>query len=117
MAEEGEVIFDGSDVDNWETVSSGSNDRYDLEFVDDLEEGDTFIGTYDGKRKIGDSKYPSLLIKSDMDETTYAISPHTILEDALEEAGEGQLVRVEYTGKIDTGQPNAAHNYKVQVPG
>jgi len=52
-----------------------------------------------------------------MDETTYAISPHTILEDALEEAGEGQLVRVEYTGKIDTGQPNAAHNYKVQVPG
>lgn len=117
--DDAEVIFegDGSDVDNWTTVDSGGQrDDFDLEFIDDLEEGDTFIGEYDGKRKIGESRFPSLLIKSEMDETTYAFSPHAILENALEEVGEDQLVRVEYTGKIDTGQPNAAHNYEVAVP-
>jgi hypothetical protein len=111
---EDDVIFDGSDVDEWQTVNT--SDQYDLEFIDNPEQGATFVGEYDGERTIGDSKYPSLLIKDHQEETTYAFSTHTILKDGLEEAGEGQLVRVVYEGKKDVGQPNDAHDYTVQTP-
>jgi len=55
-----DVIFDGSeDIEDWESVDSGPDSSdfndYDLEFIDmeDVEEGDYWVGEFTGIRPIG----------------------------------------------------------------
>lgn len=117
---DGEVIFDGSeDIEDWNSVDSGPEDtnNYDLEFIDmdDVEEGDYWLGEFTGIREI--SGIENAIFDNDSDEISYAFTPHAILRSQLEQLETGETVAVVYEGTspIDD-QPNDAHVWDVRRP-
>jgi len=116
------VIFDGSeDVSDWESVDSGPEDQefndYDLEFIDmdDVEEGDYWVGEYTGTRAIGG--VDNAIFDNDEKEVSYAFTPHTVLKSQLEEIEEGETVAVVYEGRYEeSNQPNKPHLWDVRRP-
>jgi len=117
-----DVIFDGSeDVSDWESVDSGPEDQefndYDLEFIDmdDVEEGDYWVGEYTGTRPIGG--VDNAIFDNDEKEVSYAFTPHTVLKTQLEEIEEGETVAVVYEGRYEeSDQPNKPHLWDVRRP-
>ncbi len=121
MTEE-EVLFDGSeDVENWDSVdqanSSDYND-YDLEFIDmdDVEEGDFWVGEFTGIRPIGGVE--NALFDNSEEEITYGFTPHAILRSQLEDSvEEGEVVAVVYEGTTEIeDRPHDAHVWDVRRP-
>lgn len=124
-----DVLFDGDDVSNWDPVdqqSSGDFNDYDLEFIDmdNVEEGDFWVGEYTGIREIGGIE--NALFDNDDEELTYAFTPHAILRSQLAESdkdkdGEvverGETVAVMYKGTREVeGRPIDAHVWEVRRP-
>jgi len=132
MAEEGDVIFDSS-VDEWESVDNNDNEDfndYDLEFVDmdEVEEGDYWIGTYTGTREIGGVM--NSIFDNDEDEVSYAFTPHAILKTQLADTNlsknqrradnpveKGETVAIVYQGVYeDSDSANPPHIWDVRRP-
>lgn len=117
-----EVIFDGSDIDDWESVDPGPDtddyNDYELEFIDmnDVEEGDYWVGTFTGIREIGG--VPNAVFDNDEDEVSYAVTPHTVLKKQLEDNVEtGEKVAIVYEGRYEeSDQPNKPHLWDVRKP-
>jgi len=117
-----DVIFDGSeDIEDWESVDSGPDSSdfndYDLEFIDmeDVEEGDYWVGEFTGIRPIGGIE--NAIFDNDDDEISYAFTPHAILKNHLEEVEQGETVAVVYEGRTEIeDQPNDAHVWDVRKP-
>jgi hypothetical protein len=116
----GEVIFDGN-VEEWESVDQGPEDAdyndYPLEFVDmdEVEEGDYWIGEFTGIREIGGVE--NAIFDNDEEEVSYAFTPHTILRNQLEEVEKGDVVAVVFEGVYEeSNQPNKPYLWDVRVP-
>lgn len=135
----GEVLFDGSeDVSEWESVDDGADtseqdyNEYDIEFInmEDVEEGQYWVGEYTGTRTLGDAQSPSSLFDNDEKEVTYGFPYHAMLKSQLADTElsenqiraddpveKGESVAVVYQGtKAVEGRPMDMHVWDVRRP-
>jgi hypothetical protein len=138
MAQEGEVLFDGSeDIENWDSVDTVSDSNqdfndYDLEFIDasDVDEGAYWVGEYTGTREIGDAQSASCIFDSHEDELSYAFPNHAMLKSQLSDTQlsenqnradnpveEGETVAIVYQGTQELDdRPMDMHIWEVRRP-
>jgi len=133
-----DIIFDGSeDISDWESVDSVDaseqdfND-FDLEFIDmdDVEEGDFWVGEYTGTRTIGDAQSPSSIFDNEENEVSYAFPYHAMLKTQLAdtelsenqnradnpvEVGESVAIVYQGTREVE-GRPMDMHVWELRRP-
>lgn len=133
-----DVIFDGSeDISDWESVDSADaseqdfND-FDLEFIDmdDVEDGDFWVGEYTGTRTIGDAQSPSIIFDNEEKEVSYAFPYHAMLKTqvadtelsenqnrANDPVETGETVAIVYQGTREVeGRPMDMHVWELRRP-
>ena len=128
MTEE-EMIYDGSNIDEWDDVDEGPKEYndYELQFVnvEDVEKGDYVIGEYTGTREIGG--YPNAIFDNHKEEVSYAFTTHMTMKKQLNDIDydykvdnpvkQGETVAVVYDGTFELdNQPNDAHAWKLKRP-
>ena len=135
----GEILFSGKeDVEDWESVDSGSANQdedynsFEIEFIDtdELEEGDIWIGEYQRVFQFDGAQSPSILFENEEEEVTYAFPYHVALRTQLADTDlednhnradnpveSGETVAVVYEGEKEIdGQPMAMKKWDLRRP-
>lgn len=119
-----------SNPDDWEDVDETPDyNDFDIEFIDmnDVEEGDYWIGEYTGSRKIGKAENKSAIFDNKKTEKSYAFTPHASLKRQLADLDskskvpnpveKGEIVAIKYEGTYEVeGRPRPGHDWKLKRP-
>lgn len=136
-----DILFKGKDaIEDWESVDTGAPEAkeeedyndFDIEFInmDDVEEGDFWIGEYSRIYKFKKAKSPSVLFENEEEEVTYAFPDHVALKTQLADSDleenqtrsenpveQGEVVAIKYNGTTPIeGRPMDMHAWELKRP-
>jgi len=114
-----DVVFEDEEID-WERTGSGDyNDIFlftEEEKEGNVEEGDVFIGSYEGIVELGDAAVPNHKVANDDDGIDYMFSRGAVLDEELGDVAEGTMVKIVYNGMAESEKGREYRQFEVYTP-
>lgn len=114
-----DTIFEDEDYDDLEWERTGSGDYNDIflfteeEKEGNVEEGDEFVGRYEGIVELGEKAVPNHKLANDDKGVDYMFSRGAVLDEELDEVPEGVPVKIVYNGMVESEKGREYRQFEV----
>lgn len=114
-----DVVFEDEEIE-WERTGSGDyNDMFLFTAEEDegnVEEGDVYIGKYEGIVELGQEAVPNHKVADDDEGVDYMFSRGAVLDEELGNVEEGTMVKIIYNGMTESEKGREYRQFEVYTP-